>query len=430
MSEINVAVKFLVLAKTTAEWSSSKYVLRSREFGYDTNKKRFKMGNGTNLFDELSWFDISDDIRNELITKIEEIELTPGPQGPQGEQGIQGPQGDKGEKGDTGPQGPAGIDGKSAYQIAVDEGFVGSETEWLASLKGDKGDTGAKGDKGDQGLPGADGKDGVDGKTPTLSTGTILTGDSTSDATASITGGNGVYYVNMTIPRGPRGYNYTPIAISGASLVSGTTYNLSVGTSVSNEVKVNDTVMLIEVGGITAGLVIGDVFKVTNVQTSQLQGLRLGSVLGPVGPQGETGPAGPQGEQGPQGPQGEVGPQGPPGIDGGIAESLTNLIAEKTVNCTLEKDNNVIGYVQDPTLPVLGGNVRDGALWQQFYSEVYAGQIYLDYRTGHAATRGKSDSGWTDWNTQLDSANYGDFISIESLGLSAITDEQLDEILV
>lgn len=33
--------------------------------------------------------------------------------------------------------------GKSAYQIAVDNGFEGSESEWLADLKGDKGDPGA-----------------------------------------------------------------------------------------------------------------------------------------------------------------------------------------------------------------------------------------------------------------------------------------------
>ena len=33
-----------------------------------------------------------------------------------------------------------GYDGKSAYEVAVRNGFAGSETEWLASLKGDKGD--------------------------------------------------------------------------------------------------------------------------------------------------------------------------------------------------------------------------------------------------------------------------------------------------
>ena len=35
--------------------------------------------------------------------------------------------------------------GKSAYEIAVDNGFVGTETEWLESLKGEQGD---KGDNG------------------------------------------------------------------------------------------------------------------------------------------------------------------------------------------------------------------------------------------------------------------------------------------
>lgn len=39
-----------------------------------------------------------------------------------------------------------GNDGASAYEIAVAHGFVGTEEEWLKSLKGEKGD---KGDKGD-----------------------------------------------------------------------------------------------------------------------------------------------------------------------------------------------------------------------------------------------------------------------------------------
>lgn len=62
--------------------------------------------------------------------------------------------------------GGAGEPGKSAYEIAVEHGFEGSEEEWLASLKGEKGDRGPqgpKGDKGDPGPAGKDGKDGVDG---------------------------------------------------------------------------------------------------------------------------------------------------------------------------------------------------------------------------------------------------------------------------
>lgn len=41
--------------------------------------------------------------------------------------------------------------GYSAYEVAVQEGFVGTEQEWLASLKGDTGNTGATGADGDDG---------------------------------------------------------------------------------------------------------------------------------------------------------------------------------------------------------------------------------------------------------------------------------------
>ena len=51
--------------------------------------------------------------------------------------------------------------GLSAYQIALQNGFQGTEEEWLASLKGEKGD---KGDKGDTGLQGAKGEKGDKGE--------------------------------------------------------------------------------------------------------------------------------------------------------------------------------------------------------------------------------------------------------------------------
>ncbi len=38
------------------------------------------------------------------------------------------------------PRGNTGDEGKSAYEVAVEDGFVGDETAWLASLKGDPGD--------------------------------------------------------------------------------------------------------------------------------------------------------------------------------------------------------------------------------------------------------------------------------------------------
>lgn len=71
--------------------------------------------------------------------------------------------GDKGDKGDTGApgrdgmDGSPGADGKSAYDIAVDNGFVGTEAEWLESLNGEPGKDGEPGEPGMDGAPGADG---------------------------------------------------------------------------------------------------------------------------------------------------------------------------------------------------------------------------------------------------------------------------------
>lgn len=77
-----------------------------------------------------------------------------GVKGDQGEDGPEGPTGPKGEKGDAGENGINGADGFSAYELALQEGFEGTETEWLLSLvgkQGPQGETGATGEKGEQG---------------------------------------------------------------------------------------------------------------------------------------------------------------------------------------------------------------------------------------------------------------------------------------
>ena len=60
-----------------------------------------------------------------------------------------------------------GKDGASAYELAVQHGFSGTEEQWLASLqgvKGDTGDTGAQGEKGEKGDTGAQGLPGEKGE--------------------------------------------------------------------------------------------------------------------------------------------------------------------------------------------------------------------------------------------------------------------------
>ena len=69
--------------------------------------------------------------------------------------GEKGDKGDPGTPGSDGLDGADGVDGKSAYDIAVAHGFVGTEAEWLESLKGE---------------PGKDGEPGADGYTPVKGT--------------------------------------------------------------------------------------------------------------------------------------------------------------------------------------------------------------------------------------------------------------------
>ena len=66
-----------------------------------------------------------------------------------------------------GANGEKGTDGKSAYQIAVEQGYQGSESDWLSSLKGDKGekgDTGLQGERGEKGETGQQGEQGPMGE--------------------------------------------------------------------------------------------------------------------------------------------------------------------------------------------------------------------------------------------------------------------------
>jgi hypothetical protein len=68
--------------------------------------------------------------------------------------------------GGGGTNGIDGADGASAYEVAVSNGFVGNELDWLDSLvgpQGPKGNTGATGSQGPQGVQGIQGPQGETG---------------------------------------------------------------------------------------------------------------------------------------------------------------------------------------------------------------------------------------------------------------------------
>lgn len=116
--------------------------------------------------------------------------------------------------------------GKSAYEIAKENGFDGTEAEWLASLKGATGAAGANGKDGengktpyvgengnwyigadDTGKPsrGAKGEPGRDGVTPTFSIESVETGEPGTDADVTMTGDAPNHGLRFVIPRGNKG---------------------------------------------------------------------------------------------------------------------------------------------------------------------------------------------------------------------------------
>ena len=119
--------------------------------------------------------------------------------------------------------------GKSAYEIAKENGFDGTEAEWLASLKGATGAKGADGkdgedgktpyvggngnwfvgnddtgkpSRGEKGDTGAAGKDGV---TPTFVVESVETAEAGEDARAYLTGDSPNFGFNFVIPKGDKG---------------------------------------------------------------------------------------------------------------------------------------------------------------------------------------------------------------------------------
>ena len=119
---------------------------------------------------------------------------------------IQGPQGDAG---------PTGPDGDSAYELAVAGGFVGTESQWLASLVGPQGPAGPTGPQGDTGATGPTGPEGPQG--PQGDTGpTGATGPQGDTGPAGPTG-----------PQGPAGQGVPVGGTTGQVLqkTSGTDYD-------------------------------------------------------------------------------------------------------------------------------------------------------------------------------------------------------------
>lgn len=192
--------------------------------------------------------------------------------------------------------GAQGIQGLSAYQVAVQHGFEGTEDEWLISLKGEKGETGPKGDKGDTGEKGATGERGPQG----------LQGERGLQGVQGEKGEQGIQG-----PIGPKGEQgeqgiqgiQGPQGEPGPQGPKGDTGS---GLNIKGELDSESQLPQEGVSG-DSWLIAGNLYVFVgengNVESNP-KWSNVGSIQGPAGPQG---PVGPKGEQGEPGPKGEPG---------------------------------------------------------------------------------------------------------------------------
>lgn len=139
MVEVVVAQRMWQRRDTAANWATYNPILAAGEIAVqietDGTIRRFKVGNGTQAWSALPFF--AGD--GTVLMRVNGGFIQYSNDGGTTWSNLISTASLKGDKGDR---------GFSAYEIAVQNGFAGTEAQWLASLKG------AKGDKGDAGPPG------------------------------------------------------------------------------------------------------------------------------------------------------------------------------------------------------------------------------------------------------------------------------------
>ena len=203
--------------------------------------------------------------------------------------------------------GAQGIQGLSAYQVAVQHGFEGTEAEWLISLKGEKGETGPKGDKGDTGEKGATGERGPQG----------LQGERGLQGVQGEKGEQGIQ--GPVGPKGEQGEQgiqgiQGPQGEPGPQGPKGDTGS---GLNIKGELDSEAGLPQEGVSG-DAWLISGNLYVYVGENgnvVSNPKWSNVGSIQGPAGP------TGPKGEQGEPGPKGEPGANGAPGVQGPKGET-------------------------------------------------------------------------------------------------------------
>lgn len=164
MTDTFVSYRFLVRAGTAAALAAVNEIPLARELVLETDTLRFKFGDGTRHYADLDYASAaivhpvsgapSSALGRDGDFALDGNASAPMLYGPKAGGSwpagvpLKGAKGDKGDTGATGLKGDTGSAGLSAYQVAVANGFGGTQAEWLVSLKGAQGDRGEQGPAG------------------------------------------------------------------------------------------------------------------------------------------------------------------------------------------------------------------------------------------------------------------------------------------
>ncbi|MGH8032522.1 MAG: hypothetical protein ACREO8_09205 [Luteimonas sp.] len=169
MTYVYEQLRFLVRGGTAVNLATVNEVPLVRELVIERDTRKMKLGDGVTAYNSLPYITTN-------ASMIHTVSSTPGAglgfdgdyainpnagnpilYGPKAAGAwpagiaLKGPAGAAGAPGATGPAGgtgPAGAAGLSAYQVAVANGFAGTQAQWLASLQGEQGEQGEQGPPG------------------------------------------------------------------------------------------------------------------------------------------------------------------------------------------------------------------------------------------------------------------------------------------
>lgn len=239
--------------------------------------------------------------------------------------------------------------GDSAYRVAVQNGFIGTEQEWLDSLIGPIGPQGIQGPIGPRGEVGPTGPQGEKGDKGDA----FVYSDFTQEQLALLTGPQGV--------KGDTGER----GLRGEQGPQGNT---------------------------------GDKGERGEIGPQGPTGLRGETgPQGEIGPKGATGPQGPQGVKGEQGDTGPMGPQGPKGLKGdkgdkGDAFVYTDFTPAQLA--ALKGPQGETGPKGDTGSTGLKGEKGDAFTYADFTPEQLAGLKGLTGAKGDSAYQVAVDNGF------------------------------------